>query len=699
VTQTSRTDITFTMTIVRDKRLPWILLLACAILTRPQTALAVDAGTLTTARQVHDLSAAEAREARPVNLEGVVTYTDRSGTLFVSDWTGGIYVTADRKPDDLKFGMLVRISGTTAAGDFAPVIHANSVTPSGVGTLPSPHVVSLDDLASGGEDCEWVEIRGIVRASGVSRETGFAEFRMATGGGQLRVQIAGLETATNLERFVDARVRLRGAVGGIFNQKRQLVAAKLFVPTPDQVVVEEPAPPEPFEVPVRPVKSLLQYIPRSSHGHRVKIRGAVTFAQLPRSIFVRDATQGIEIRGDNEPPLSVGDVVEVIGFPAVGEWTPLLEDATVRKVGSITPPQPAVVTPREALEGDFDSELVQVRATLGDYVRRPEGEVLLLESGEQLFNALLPGPGLRSSFAGLPKGSLLRVTGICQVQVGGPGKYRLAFRLLLRSPADVAVLSQPPWWTLARILRVLAMMTAVVLLALFWVFVLGRRVRAQTALIRQKLHKEAVLEERGRIAKDIHDELGSSLTRIMMLGERAEEDLARREEVGGHLKKIIGSARSTVQTLEEIVWAVNPENDTVDGLVGFITHYADQFFESTNVHCRLEMPVELSPGTLPAEARHSLFLVVKEALNNILKHSRATEVQLRVFENESSLEIVIEDNGVGFDTSTPNARRSGNGLENMRKRVEGLGGTFVITSAPGKGTRLVAKLKQPIAPG
>src|SRR5581483_10269177 len=137
-------------------------------------------------------------------------------------------------------------------------------------------------------------------------------------------------------------------------------------------------------------------------------------------------------------------------------------------------------------------------------------------------------------------------------------------------------------------------MTAVFLLALIWVFVLGRRVRAQTALIRQKLHREAILEERGRIARDIHDELGSSLTRITMLGERAEEDLAKREEVGGHLRKIVASARGTVQSLEEIVWAVNPENDTLDGLVGFISHYADQFFESANVHCRLEMPVAFS---------------------------------------------------------------------------------------------------------
>ncbi len=668
------------------------LLLAFLRPASAQTSAPPDFATLTTAGQVHALSAAQAREGHPVSLSGVVTYCDRLGTFFVSDDTGGIYVLPPPNLSGLQFGMAVKITGTTGAGDFAPIVHATSITPGGFAPLPPPHVVSLDDLASGGEDCEWVEIRGIVRAAGISSETGFAEFRVATGGRQLRVQIAGLEATTNFDRFVDAKVRLRGAVGGIFNQKRQLVASKLFVPTPEQVVIDEPPPSAPFDVPVRPVKSVLQYTPRTSYGHRVKLRGAVTFSQSPRSVFIRDATQGIEIRSDAAPRLQVGDEVEVIGFPAVGEWTPLLEDATIRKVGAVTPPLPAVVTPREALEGDFDSELVQVNATLVDYVPRREGEVLLLQSGELLFNAILPSPPRHNPLSALPKGSLLRLTGICQVQVGGPGKYRLAFRILLRNPGDVVVLSQPPWWTLARILWVLAIMTAVFLLALIWVFVLGRRVRAQTALIRQKLHREAILEERGRIARDIHDELGSSLTRITMLGERAEEDLAKREEVGGHLRKIVASARGTVQSLEEIVWAVNPENDTLDGLVGFISHYADQFFESANVHCRLEMPVELSPATLPAESRHNLFLVVKEALNNVLKHSHATEVRVRVAETTSGLEIVIEDNGAGFDPSMATARHAGNGLENMRKRIESLGGSFVITSVPGKGTCLTAKL-------
>ncbi|HLX70999.1 MAG TPA: ATP-binding protein, partial [Verrucomicrobiae bacterium] len=196
-------------------------------------------------------------------------------------------------------------------------------------------------------------------------------------------------------------------------------------------------------------------------------------------------------------------------------------------------------------------------------------------------------------------------------------------------------------------------------------------------------------------AKDIHDDLGSSLTRIMMLGERVEEELGDREDVGPHISKIVSSARHTVQSLDEIVWAVNPENDTLNGLVAYIGHFADEFFENTPVNCRLELPVELPAFNLPAEVRHNLFLMVKEAFNNALKHSGATEVRAEVSVKDATLQIVIQDNGHGFDSNALNGSRQGNGLGNMRKRMAHLGGEFEITSAPGEGTTVKFILKLP----
>jgi signal transduction histidine kinase len=221
-------------------------------------------------------------------------------------------------------------------------------------------------------------------------------------------------------------------------------------------------------------------------------------------------------------------------------------------------------------------------------------------------------------------------------------------------------------------------------------YVTRRRMLRRLELAEQR---HAIERERGRIAKDIHDDLGSSLTRIMMLGERAEDGLGQREDVGVHVRKIVTSARHTVQALDEIVWAVNPENDTLEGLVEYISHYADELFEDTNVGCRLEMPMKLPAFTLSAEVRHDLFLVVKEAFHNVLKHAQATEVRVQVAVGGRTLEILIEDNGCGFEPGGARDGRRGNGLGNMHKRIEGLGGELELSSAPGSGTRLRIKVR------
>jgi ligand-binding sensor domain-containing protein/signal transduction histidine kinase len=228
-------------------------------------------------------------------------------------------------------------------------------------------------------------------------------------------------------------------------------------------------------------------------------------------------------------------------------------------------------------------------------------------------------------------------------------------------------------------------------------YVTRRRMQRKLELFERRV---AIERERGRIAKDIHDDLGSSLTRIMMLGERAEEDLGKRENLEVHIGKIVSTARRTVQALDEIVWAVNPDNDTFEGLVQYISHYADEFLENTNVRCRLEMPEALPTFVLPAEVRHDLFLVVKEAFNNILKHSHATEVRVRVSADNAVVAIEIADNGSGFDPGKNGGTRVGNGLANMRKRIQGLGGELHLTSAPSDGTKLSIKVnvQSPLKP-
>jgi len=225
-------------------------------------------------------------------------------------------------------------------------------------------------------------------------------------------------------------------------------------------------------------------------------------------------------------------------------------------------------------------------------------------------------------------------------------------------------------------------------------FVTQRKMQRKLELIERQ---HAIERERGRIAKDIHDDLGSSLTRIMHLGLRAKNDLAERKEIDVHLNKIIDFSRGTIQAMDEIVWAVNPRNDSLDGLVNYLVEYAAQFFQDADIRCRLQMPMT-SQLTVPTEVRHDLFLAIKEALNNVLKHSMASEVQIQVFQNDSTINIVIDDNGRGFDLAQRQNGGLGNGLQNMRKRMDTLGGQMEIITAPGHGTKLQFTVRVPTQP-
>jgi signal transduction histidine kinase len=145
--------------------------------------------------------------------------------------------------------------------------------------------------------------------------------------------------------------------------------------------------------------------------------------------------------------------------------------------------------------------------------------------------------------------------------------------------------------------------------------------------------------------------------------------------------------------MDEIVWAINPRNDNLDGLVGYLNEYAAQLFQDTEIRCRLRMPIS-SQLSLPTEVRHDLFLAFKEALNNVLKHSKASVVQVEIIYSGSTVDIIIDDNGCGFDL----ASRQGNGLQNMRKRLEALGGQMEIISVPGHGTKVQFAVQVPAQP-
>ena len=214
-----------------------------------------------------------------------------------------------------------------------------------------------------------------------------------------------------------------------------------------------------------------------------------------------------------------------------------------------------------------------------------------------------------------------------------------------------------------------------------------RRLRER---MRQLEQQAALHKERVRIARDMHDEVGAKLTRLSLLSDMASGQAEMPPGARGEVKEISDTARDTIRSFEEIVWAINPRNDTLADLAHYLCRYAEDFFEGSPVQCVFDLPPEIPPVALPTETRHQIFLAAKEALNNVLKHARARQVRLQVTLRPGGFEIVIEDDGAGFETGAP-ARRAGggNGLGNMRERLQNAGGQFECHSQSGHGTRIV----------
>ena len=450
---------------------------------------------LTTVSAIRGLSEEEADSGMPVRVTGVVTYNDSDWKqLFLQDSTGGIFIKYPDSITGLSQGRRVTVVGLTNAGDYAPVIVAPRFIPGGLAPMPPPIVITAHDAASGMLDSEFVSVEGVIHQPKVTQNPHHFTFDLYSPFGKIQMvagpSMSGMDYVSTL---ADARVRVRGVCGTVFNSRRQLLGFQITLSTAKDIEVLEPAPPNPFQEPTIPIQQLLRFSPHARFDHRVKVAGSVTMLG-PGFFYVQDKSGGLEIEGETHG-LHPADLVEAIGYAISGGYSPAMTDAAVRVVKAGAPVEPQPVTLQSVADGSFDSRLVTLEGRLLSVVNSLHSESLVLQSGGRTFEAELYKLNSGQPAVALQEGSILRLTGIGSSQVAPSTAYLLVaqepvgFKLVIRSPRDIKVLQPASWWNAQHTVLVLGALLTVVLATLAWGARLRQRVRSQATALRDARDK------------------------------------------------------------------------------------------------------------------------------------------------------------------------------------------------------------------
>ena len=654
-------------------------------------------------------------ERRRVRIRG--TITQRLGYWFiVQDATGGIRVDFQQAqaegvwtgvkngPAEGRAGLGMEIEGIVVQGEIAPTVLPITAQVLGPEPLPPPRPVDDARLFSGADDCERVEVTGVVHAA-AAMPSGTIRIVIDRNGRRFEAWVEPAALSAPAEDLVDSVVRVVGPVNSFLNTRRELVLAKMWVFNPENISVVEPRRAPPFETELVPLERLAWFRPEPLRGHMIRVRGMATHAAPGSLVYLQSGAIGVRVETASREPIKPGDVVEAAGFiDRPGDaFVHGLDDAVVRVISTGPPPQPADIGPDAILAlnhyarnhdvpaepGDYDGALVRFPARLVEASSSPDGGELILSTGTLIVPGLLSQPTLARLSSLEPETELL-VTGIVRLTwapdpATGQQRRPTAFTLLIRGPEDVAVLRPAPFWTRRRLLMAVGLVAASLVAAMLWVWLLRRQVAGQVVLIKEQLRHEAVADERRRIAREFHDSLEQGLAGMAMRLDAA----ARRLETGvacdivrqhrALVGRLQGETRDFLQDLRE------PPGSATDLASGLEAMLAS--FEPLG-NARIVLDLQAANLAVAPACRHDALRIVREAVTNALRHASPTVVTVSARREVDALRITVADDGTGFDIASRAAVPGHYGIRGMQERAERIGGRIEITSAPRGGTRV-----------
>jgi signal transduction histidine kinase/ActR/RegA family two-component response regulator len=691
--------------------------------------------TLNTAHEAHSLSVQDASRGYPIHLRAVVTYYDpyldpRRAALFVCDSSGCIYVALPRTPLPLREGSLVEVSGISAPGDFAPIVERPAVRILGQGQLPAnAPPVSLTRALSGAEDGQWREVEGIVHSVAMSGKQALFKLAMLDG---VVLAVVLKQEGVDYSAFVDARVRIHANVCPQFNHKRQMTGVQFLFPSLSALTIVERPAVDPFSLPAHPVSNLFRFKSDAAFFHRVHIRGQVTLLWPGRTLCIRAEGQGLCAPITQTSAVSLGEVVDVVGFPSAAGYTPTLTEATFKRAGSgsLADIVPVPVNVQRALHGDFDGELIEIEGRVIGWDRTTDDPTFLLSSQDVVFPVVLPRTTGSAPLMPWADGFQVRVSGICRVQVATHATLERdgfaspsSFRVMLRSPRDVKVIARPPWWTPQHVLIVLITVLVFSLAGVLWIVVLRKRVKYQTRIIRDQLEEAASLKETAEKAKEAAEK--ASRAKSDFLANMSHEirtpmnavlgfiglalDRCQEEEQREYLETAANSADSLLNiindvldlskieaqslTLEDIPFSLH---ELVRNTVKLFSLQASQ--KGVALRCSLAEGTPESVRSDPTRLRQ----VLVNLLSNSMKFTSVGTILCQVRYENDAIHVSVSDSGIGIPQERQQlifaaftqadqtvSRRYGGtglGLAICQRIVDLAGGRIWVESEPGRGS-------------
>jgi len=562
--------------------------------------------TVRVSAHVLDLEQREAAKGRPVQLSGVVTWGDGNGPFFfLQDSTGGVMVMkggldlADNHP-----GRNMEVTGVTGMGDYVPVVIASKCKVLGDIAMPTAQSVTLEHAYTGTVEDSWVEMSGYLRQVRTQGDMNFLE--MVTASGEFT---AILPVDQDVAPLVGGTIRVQGVCTAQTDGKGKLTGIELWVPSRDYLIVDEAPQKTPFGLPARPLSRLGRHNTEPSFNRRMRFSGVVLHQSVGHSLLIEDGGQSLRVYSQSMEPLAPGDRVDVVGILAWQGSKVSLHDAIYRKSGHGEQPKPLEPAGKDELSADYDGHLVTIEASLIDSSVTSGQLRLTLQREKTVFEAYLSLSGKKGAVEPYAPGSTLSLTGAYEAifdELGRPS----SFRINLRGPGDISLLSRPPWLTRQRILALSGALAVAILLFIAWVVALSRQVNRQTEQIREQgmqesrlqaeLQRANKLEALGLLAGGIAHDFNNLLTAIIgnislvlydrSIAPESAESLRDAEKAADRAKNL---------TLQLLTFAKGGTPIQVAVLLPDVIREVAEFaLHGSGVHCRFNVQEGLWPANV-----------------------------------------------------------------------------------------------------